>query len=303
MRTLFVLIALLTMSASVDAQLKTYSGPFKVGVNTANGDCINGKATYTYKEVDDERVKEGKFTFSADERSLPLSITGTFKDGRKTGHWKTVTQGEANSYQNMMYSLTPNCSATRVLVTNGVKTIMEGDYLGGLRTGKWTFSKTDLQTGTTYKSEASFKDGKFYGAYVATYHVAKMSGDIIYKDISVTGQFVAGGLPDSVWKAKWVTSEGIEFLAKLTFDEGKMVTYSVKDQSTGDYVVKEGDRTGNSFLDHNPHHATNIDGINPDTRAVYFPMPYQMMITGWFVDESLLTFDRNEMKLLFIDWE
>lgn len=299
MKHLFLSIALLTCCASANAQLKTYSGSFKVAVNKATGSCRTGKATYTYKEVNDERVKEGKFTFTTDEFMQPITITGEFKDGKKTGHWKTVTQGRANTYQNMMYSLL-NGNAIDVLITNGVKTIMEGNYLDGKRTGKWTFSKTDMATGTTYKSEASFMHGRFYGPFVANYHVTKMSGDIIYKDISVTGQFILGGLPDSIWKAKWTTNDGIEYLSILTFNKGQFVSYKVTDLSTGENLSNDSNNTGNEFLNHNRRNG--YKGIKAYPKAEYIPMPFQMMLTGWSVDESLLTIDRKDMDILFLDW-
>lgn len=302
MKYLFLSITLLVCCLIANAQLKTYSGPFKVAVNRANGDDRTGKATYTYREIDDERVKEGKFSFTTDEMMQPITITGEFKNGEKNGHWKIVTQGRANTYQNMMYSLDTNCSAINVLITNGVKTIMEGNYIDGLRTGKWSFSKTDLKTGTSYKSEATFKNGKFYGSFVGTYHVTKISGDILYKDISVTGKFVEGGLPDSVWKAKWKTADGIEYLTKLTFNKGKAVSFKVTDLSTGEDLSKDINNTGNDFLEHNPRNMNVGKGIRSDSRAVYFPMPFQMMLTGWSVDESLLTIDRDDMKILFLDW-
>lgn len=301
MKNYFISIALLMCCTSASAQLKTYSGPFKVAVNRTNGDERVGKATYTYKEVDDERVKEGKFSFTTDEMMQPITITGAFKNGKKNGHWKTVTQGR-NTYQNMMHSLDTECSAINVLITNGVKTVMEGDYSDGQRTGKWTFSKTDLKTGTTYKSEATFKDGKFYGSFVGTYHVIKMSGDILYRDISVTGQFVEGGLPDGIWKASWKTSDGIEYLSKLTFNKGKAVSFKVTDLSTGEDLSKDRNNTGNAFIDHNPNNKYVGKGIKAEPRAVYIPMPFQMMLTGWFVDESLLTIERNDIEIMFLDW-
>lgn len=303
MKFLLLSFALLSYCASADAQLKTYSGSFKIGEDRVNGIFLGrtGKVTYTYKEVNDERIKEGKFSFNTNEQQQSITITGEFKNGKKTGHWKTVTQGIPNYYQNMMNSLDANCNAIDVLITNGVKTIMEGNYLDGKRTGKWTFSKTDLGTGTTYRSEASFKDGKFYGPFVGTYHVVKMSGDIIYKDISVRGQFVEGGLPDSTWKAKWTTADGIEYVAILTFNTGKAISFKATDQSTGENVSK-GLNIHTDIFEHNPNKIDDGEGIKPNPRAIYIPMPFQKMLTGWFVDESLLTLDRNEINILFLNW-
>jgi len=304
MKILLFSIALLSYCASANAQLKTYSGSFKIGEDRANGIFLgrNGKVTYSYKEVNDERIKEGKFSFYTDEQRQSITITGDFKNGKKTGHWKTVTQGIPNYYQNMMNSLDANCNAFDVLITNGVKTIMEGNYLDGKRTGKWTFSKTDLGTGTTYRSEASFKDGKFYGPFAGTYHVVKMSGDIIYyKDISVRGQFVEGGLPDSTWKAKWTTTDGIENVSILTFDKGKAISFKATDLSTGEDISKSMNIHTDIFK-HNPNKIDDGEGIKPNPRAMYIPMPFQKMLTVWFVDESLLTMDRDEIKILFLNW-
>ena len=135
MKKMFLSILLMACFASVNAQLKTYTGPVKVAVNRGNGQYRTGNVTYSYKELNDERIKEGKFSFTTDEYGQTIKINGEFKDGKKNGHWKIFTQG-SDGIQDMLYSLR-NTAAIDVLITKGVETIMEGDYLDGLRTGKW----------------------------------------------------------------------------------------------------------------------------------------------------------------------
>lgn len=294
MKRFFVLSMVLSCIACSYAQLKTYSGPFKLGVYRTDG-----TASYSYREVNDERVKEGKFTYNF-KSSETISIAGEFKDNKKNGHWKLVSQGQQNSYQNLWQS-NGNREARVVLVVNGAKTIIEGDYVEGLREGRWTCSKINVTSHCSYKSEVSFLKGKFYGNFIATYKSGKKGREL--NNISINGQFVEGGLPDGKWTAKWTDESNIEYLYTLVFDKGKPVSHKKIDQSTGKDVTHDASAR-NFFFD-------DLDrpGMQPIYRTIRssnggeaLPFPFRQAISGWCMDEAMFTPDRNQ-QFIFLNWE
>lgn len=280
---LFLTISLLFLSISLCGQNKTYQGAYRMAWN------ITGNVTYEYKEVDFERVKDGKFLFNKTNDGNPnnytISISGAYKNGEKNGHWKSVLNGGILG----AYTIGPNSPSSNkeAFLRKGVITEMEGEYLRDKKDGKWTMTKTGKKFtnsavrkenwGYSYNSTANFKNGKFYGDFIAS----EESEGYVY---SLKGYFAEGGYPDSTWVVQWKDSKGIEYLMKLTFNKGQFVSIKTLDYSTGESI---------SWI--NPEKYSWINDMyrgKSRYEAEYgqnIPSPIGRLISYWLWDETLTT--------------
>ncbi len=284
-----LLCALLSMS--VFAQNKTYNGSYRLAV--ANTD---GTANYSYKEVDDERVKEGRFIYNNTGDYYKINISGFYKNGIKDGHWKSSLRGQRQGGHFIHTRIRSNDVA---FLQAGTTCILEGNYKNGVRDGTWTFTKTSADF--NYSSKAIFKGGKFYGNFTATASgTLHKRGDGL-KKISLKGTFTEGGFPDSLWIGKWTDDSGIEYLLKMTFERGRFVSLLVKDQSTGEDVTQ------------NYKDISYIAGMYPENgiRVEWtdcLPSVFETMLGCWLWDETLMNDEsasnpnKRQMKCLFLDW-
>lgn len=113
---LFILLLLFIFSNSLLAQsLKTYEGPYQM-----NG-SFEGKAVYTYKEVDYNRLKHGKFTFTENvnrgrNNKIVGKTSGSYSNGELNGSW-------SHSLNGILNGVTTTCITTGVFksgVPNGL---------------------------------------------------------------------------------------------------------------------------------------------------------------------------------------
>ena len=278
-------------SISLFAQNQTYNGNYKLAVEN-----IDGIAQYSYKEVDDERIKDGKFIFNTTGDYYKVNITGFYKDGVKDGAWKSSLRGHSGS----SFIKTRVRSNKIAFLQAGTTCILEGNYKDGARNGIWTFKKESTEF--KYSSKATFKNGTFYGDFTATASgTLHKKGDGL-KKYSLKGRFSEGGFPDSLWVGKWIDDSGIEYLLKMTFKQGKFVSIKVKDQSTG-----------NDVTDNYKRYAY-IAGMYANRGkcvewADCLPGIFEILLGCWLWDETLMTDefagnpDDRQMKCLFLDWE
>lgn len=288
MKTVFrTALALVLMFYAENLFSQTYSGNYRLeGVSSG----MTGVATYDYKEVDDERIKEGKFTYSHTDYLGDFKMTGTYKEGQKNGHWCIESMGRKGSgYQLQNYR---KGKVQNALVKNDTKTVMEGDYVEDKKEGKWTLTQTDRTYG--YKGVANFCKGLLCGAFEATASYKHHNGQLC--KYSLKGQFAEGGLPDSLWTAKWTDDSGVENLLKMTFKNGRFVSLVAKDLSTGANISENyAMMTFVSGL-----YANNGMGIRKeDTSSL--PDVFSKMLGIWTEDETLMTKGKEE-AVLYLDW-
>src|ERR1035437_252117 len=165
MKTLTLIIGILIPSIFYAQVTKQYSGDFE------DGTTQHGKATYSYYEKNDERIKHGAFSYTShaksNEGSFNTSISGIFKNNFKDGNW------------NHSISFTDWDNGTGNYIT-GTVTLM-ASYTNGLPNGQWNFSevsKSRIKKFTfngytwspytetkTSKATINFKNGKLAGSF------------------------------------------------------------------------------------------------------------------------------------------
>lgn len=287
-----IIYTLISISLSINlfAQTQTYNGNYKLAIENTNG-----IARYSYKDIDDERIKDGEFVFHTTDDYYNINITGFYINGIKDGHWKSSLKGRSGN----SFIRTKIRSNETAFLQAGTTCILEGNYKNGARNGTWTFKKES--TDFKYNSKATFKNGTFYGDFTATASgTLHKRGDGL-KKYSLKGRFSEGGLPDSLWVGKWVDDSGIEYLLKMTFKQGKFVSIKVKDQSTGNDVT-------DNYKD-----LAYIAGMYSNKGVCVewtdcLPGIFETLLGCWLWDETLMTdeFAGNpndrQMKCLFLDW-
>lgn len=148
------------------------------------------------KEIDDERIKDGKFVFNTTDDYCKVNITGFYANGVKDGHWKSSLKGRSGN----SYIRTKIRSNETAFLQAGTTCILEGNYKNGARNDVWTFTKESADF--KYNGKATFKNGTFYGDFTATASgTLHKRGDGL-KKYSLKGHFSEGGLPDSLWVSK-----------------------------------------------------------------------------------------------------
>jgi hypothetical protein len=219
LKTHFVLFfsLLLVVSSSLKAQsLKTYNGPFKVGLGFED----TGHGIYGYYEDKTtlERIKHGPFNYSLNLKNnvggtLIKKITGGFKDGFKTGVWHY-----SNKYVDYLRYINENFS---INATGEVS--LTSSYKDGVPNGLWTYSNKIsyrdkhyflghlitspyvLNNNTTVT--ANFKDGYFCGPF-------RITGINYF----VSGSFDSVGGMDGRWIVRTKDNEEIS-----DFKEGYLI--------------------------------------------------------------------------------
>lgn len=229
-KILFILATLCAICCY--GQKSTYSGPYKL---QGLSDGVTGEVTYEYKEVDDERVLEGKFNYEHSNFRGSYKIMGTMKNDVPCGLWTFTGEGRKGGSYNI-----PRINYGKIgnnIVMSGVKTIMIGSYNeNGKKEGKWTLTQTCGKYGS--KGTAYFTDGYISGNFEASAIVLNHSSQKEQK-YSLKGQFAEEGLPDSTWVGKWTDDSGLEYLLKMTFNKGRFVSLKAKDQSTGQDISEK----------------------------------------------------------------
>lgn len=110
---------------SFSQEIKKYSGEFY------DGNSPSGNANYSYYLVNDERIKEGLFTYSDNvksvEGSFSITITGNYKNNFKEGKW--IQNIKFNDWNNGIGNY----------VTGSISLI--NSYNEGLPNGQWTYTE------------------------------------------------------------------------------------------------------------------------------------------------------------------
>lgn len=287
-----LIFAALCCSVTLFAQHKTYSGSYKLAVENTNG-----TATYSYEEIDDERIKDGVFEFKTTGTYEKISLIGSYKKGEKNGHWKSVLQGRSGSTAFLKMNVRDNRQA---FLQPGTKNLLEGNYNNGLKEGKWTFTKSSVEY--NYTSTANFKNGKFIGDFIASSSSTLHKRGDGLREYSLKGRFVEGGLPDSIWVGKWMDDSGIEYLIKITFKRGRFVLLKASNLSTGEEISSK-------YLNY-----TYISGVYAGKGvqvewADSLPPIFKEMLGCWLWDETLMKDEsvgnpsERLGRYLYLDWD
>ena len=174
MKKLLLFIGILIPTAFYAQSIKQYSGDFD------DGTTQHGKATYSYYEKNDERIKHGSFSYTrsikSNEGSFNSSISGSFKNNLKDGNWTYTINftdwGNGNGYYNTgAISLTSN-------------------YINGLPNGQWIYSENSKSrtknltfngytwsaytTPVAAKTIVNFKNGVLNGNFQITSSITNM---------------------------------------------------------------------------------------------------------------------------------
>lgn len=217
-RALMGLLLLLNLSV-FSQSLKSFRGAYQLN----NG--VKGTANYTYfSAANDSVVYNGKFSFNSDAFETDsakklisqLNISGNFQKGQKNGEWIY----EKNNYTLNVKSI----NDLRVTATlDGLQQKLNAQYEQGKPTGKWILTSNQIEDskrkGTSYKSEATFKDGYANG----TFSYASQNGT---SPISITGRFDSQGNFDGKWLLKY-ESDGVLITEERKYVEGFLTEMNI----------------------------------------------------------------------------
>lgn len=277
-------ICLMLFSLAMSGQKKTYQGPYRIAWG------ITGNVDYEYVEVDYERIKDGKFIFNNQENGNPaaykIAISGSYKNGLKDGHWKSVITGR-ESRGGYLVEFKPDKS-NAAMIRDGATTQVEGQYVSDVKEGKWVFSQAG--SGSRYNSTAYFKNGKFIGEFIATRKIEN-------RFYELKGQFVENGLPDSTWVVKWNDADGIDYVLKMEFSKGQFRSLKVVDLSSGENIT--------SRYENYTYVSGCYAGDNWGVKAYWAgALPViELLVEPWLWDETLSTEKNNgKMTYMYLDW-
>tara|TARA_R110002051_G_scaffold137916_2_gene210572 strand:- start:76927 stop:78816 length:1890 start_codon:yes stop_codon:yes gene_type:complete len=167
-------------------ETRTYNGPLQIGK-------YNGKATYSYKIVENDTVLDGDFTVLRsnlqellEKQDYSFQFKGAFVDGTANGPWKfqfgefnSKSQSEVIDYQ------------YRVLVS-GIQKSASGKIKMGKPNGKWIILEEKIDdseiSSTLFKSVVSFESG-----------VPQQNFSINNENYTLVGRFLRDGLAHDEW--------------------------------------------------------------------------------------------------------
>lgn len=157
----YSILSITLLNSSFSQTLKTFSGPF-----------ADGKANYTYYSDDyGNEVLQGKFSYSgvvkAEKATATCTITGSFKDGKRSGRWEFKTGGQGSYSKNIFGTY------TKYIMNNSIDVI--ATYTDGVLDGEFTLTKIqndyipDLgQNGhinADVRCKFNFKEGQLDGKF------------------------------------------------------------------------------------------------------------------------------------------
>ncbi|MGV3630853.1 MAG: hypothetical protein ACO1O6_06595 [Bacteroidota bacterium] len=206
-KLLFTCLPILAVSFAGAQTLQTYKGVFETGT-----------ATYQYYENEQsDRIYDGTFSYAGN----PYTITGKFKQNRRTGKWKTTAVNKV--YKNEKSRIQLNTTVT-------------GQYKNGSLDSTWTYSTAIKTFNPKTKKFAPKPEKTLSTAHFTDNHfVGKITYErgIAAKTV-VTGQFNAAGFPDGTWVIK-----SAKEMEELKYKDGVLLSRIVKDIATGDKKVNE----------------------------------------------------------------
>jgi hypothetical protein len=155
MKKITLVTVMFLLSITVVAQLKTYSGAYD-----------RGTATYTYKEIDYERIKEGSFSFLYKEPGFVQKITATYKNDTVDGKYtNSVTVTDKKLFPDSPYRYTGTITST-------------ANYINGAPYGTWKYSVLTKRVNITMNTSGKLVYGPLQ----------------LNQNITATGTFVDGAL-------------------------------------------------------------------------------------------------------------
>jgi len=208
-------------------EIKTYKGPYSLA-SVGSFQVGNGIAKYSYREINDQRIKEGAFSFSNTSTMESVKVKGNFKAGKRTGIWETITH---RGRQFIKQSQPQNNLAA--LMGGGTYKI-SGNFINDKREGEWNWiggNAIDKTVKSSIKSKAFFKKGLIIGQFY--YEFNDPEKDDRYRYIKVEGNFDDDGFATGVWNIKWISADDFEFKDIVDFNHGILTSYKRIDQSTG----------------------------------------------------------------------
>jgi hypothetical protein len=155
------IVTISVLNLSFSQTLKTFSGPF-----------ADGKANYTYYSDEyGNEILQGKFSYSgvvkAEKATATCTITGTFKDGKRSGRWEFKTGGQGSYTKNILGTY------AKYIMNSSIDVI--ATYSNGVLDGEFTLTKIqndyipDLgQNGhinSDVRCKFNFKDGVLDGKF------------------------------------------------------------------------------------------------------------------------------------------
>lgn len=203
--------------SSLNAQeSQTYNGPLQIGK-------YNGKATFSYKLVDNDTILHGDFTVLRSnlqellqKQDYSFQFKGSFVDGIPDGPWKfqfgefnSKSQSEVIDYQ------------YRVLVS-GIQKSSVGKIKMGNPHGEWTILEEQIEDSeisrTLFKSVISFDNG-----------VPQQNFSINNDNYTLVGRFLRDGVAHDEWSL--FPSNGIDQSESWYFNNGLLQHIRVDDDN------------------------------------------------------------------------
>ncbi len=207
MRQIFSLLSLYFVFNLSAQEIKTYSGIFE-----------SGKATYKYYENEKaDRIYTCPFSYVGN----PYTVNGKFIENLPSGKWKISALNKVYTNEKSRIQLTTNIA---------------GNYNSGKLDSTWNYSNTIKTFNPKTKKfnpkaqkivgKASFKDKHFIGSI--SLQLTSSSTE------TITGQFDENGFPTGSWvkKSKLQTEE-------WRFEKGVLVFHMIKNNATGDKLLKD----------------------------------------------------------------
>lgn len=213
----FLVFIIIGISIPMNAQeIQTYNGPLQIGK-------YNGKATYSYKIVENDTVLDGDFTVLRsnlqellEKQDYSFQFKGAFVDGTADGPWKfqfgefnSKSQSEVIDYQ------------YRVLVS-GIQKSAIGKIKMGKPNGKWTIVEEEIENSeiskTLFKSVISFDNG-----------VPQQNFSINNENYTLVGRFLRDGLAHDEWSL--FPSSGMDQSESWFFKDGLLQSIRVDDEN------------------------------------------------------------------------
>ncbi len=213
----FLVFIIIGISIPMNAQeIQTYNGPLQIGK-------YNGKATYSYKIVENDTVLDGDFTVLRsnlqellEKQDYSFQFKGAFVDGTANGPWKfqfgefnSKSQSEVIDYQ------------YRVLVS-GIQKSAIGKIKMGKPNGKWTIVEEEIENSeiskTLFKSVISFDNG-----------VPQQNFSINNENYTLVGRFLRDGLAHDEWSL--FPSNGMDQSESWFFKDGLLQSIRVDDEN------------------------------------------------------------------------
>ncbi|WP_324027322.1 hypothetical protein QSV08_05560 [Maribacter sp. BPC-D8] len=213
----FLVFIVVGISIPMNAQeTQTYNGPLQIGK-------YNGKATYSYKLVENDTVLDGDFTVLRsnlqellEKQDYSFQFKGAFVDGTANGPWKfqfgefnSKSQSEVIDYQ------------YRVLVS-GIQKSAAGKIKMGKPNGKWTILEEQIEnseiSSTLFKSVVSFDNG-----------VPQQNFSINNENYTLVGRFLRDGLAHDEWSL--FPSNGMDQSESWYFKDGILQSIRVDDDN------------------------------------------------------------------------